>query len=149
MSYDSFNSPYGDFILEEKNGKIVKIYPGSLENKETSFICTLCKHQLIEYFEGKRKEFEIPFDVSGTSFQIKVWNEVLKIPYGQTKSYQEIASLIGNPKASRAIGMAVHKNPIPFIIPCHRVIGKKGKLTGYAYGLSFKRELLEMEKKHD
>ena len=109
----------------------------------------MCKNQLTEYFEGKRKQFDVPVFFTGSTFQIKVWKEVLKIPYGQTKSYQEIAELIGNPKASRAIGMALHKNPIPFIIPCHRVIGKNGSLTGYAYGLSLKKELLEMEKKYD
>lgn len=91
-------------------------------------------------------KFDLPLDARGTEFQKKVWNELLRIPYGETKSYKDIAVAIGNEKACRAIGMANNKNPIPIIIPCHRVIGSNGKLVGYAGGLNVKEKLLNIEK---
>ncbi len=103
--------------------------------------------QLDEYFEGKRKTFSLSVNPEGTEFQKKVWNELLKIPYGETRCYQDIAIGIANEKASRAIGMANHNNPIAIIIPCHRVIGKNGSLVGYAGGIERKIQLLELEKK--
>ncbi len=101
--------------------------------------------QLNKYFDGKLKQFTIPLNFTGTDFQIKVWNKLINIPYGQTKSYSEIAQLINNKKAVRAVGNANNKNPIPIIIPCHRVIGKNGKLVGYAGGLEIKQTLLAIE----
>ncbi|MFT4143405.1 MAG: methylated-DNA--[protein]-cysteine S-methyltransferase [Mobilitalea sp.] len=101
--------------------------------------------QLNEYFEGNRTEFSIKLNPKGTEFQKKVWEALTTIPYGETRSYIQIAKQIGNDKASRAVGSANHNNPIPYIIPCHRVIGAKGKLVGYAYGLSMKEKLLKME----
>lgn len=102
--------------------------------------------QLSEYFTGKRQEFDLNFSIdSGTEFQILVWQEMLKIPYGQTITYGEIAAKIGKPKAARAVGMACNKNPINIIVPCHRVIGGNGKLTGYAGGLVKKQWLLAHE----
>ncbi|MFI3236672.1 MAG: methylated-DNA--[protein]-cysteine S-methyltransferase [Lachnospiraceae bacterium] len=101
--------------------------------------------QLVEYFIGKRKAFDFPYEMRGTDFQKKVWRALCDIPYGETRSYKDIAKAIGNEKASRAVGMANNKNPIPFVVPCHRVIGASGKLVGYAYGLSMKGFLLEME----
>ncbi len=101
--------------------------------------------QLNEYFEGKRTEFSIKLNPKGTEFQKKVWEALTTIPYGETRSYIQIAKQIGNEKASRAVGSANHNNPIPYIIPCHRVIGANGKLVGYAYGLSMKEKLLKME----
>ncbi len=103
------------------------------------------KQELTEYFEQKRKTFTIPIKLIGTPFQKRVWQELLNIPYGTTVSYQEIATRIGNPKASRAVGQANNKNPIIIIVPCHRVIGKNGKLIGYAEGLDIKEELLTLE----
>ena len=102
--------------------------------------------QLCEYLEGRRKRFELPLSPDGTDFQKKVWNELMNIPYGETATYGEIAKRIGNPNASRAVGNANNKNPIPIFIPCHRVIGANGKLVGYAYGLDMKRTLLDLEK---
>jgi len=102
--------------------------------------------QLCEYLEGRRKRFELPLSPDGTDFQKKVWNELMNIPYGETATYGEIAKRIGNPNASRAVGNANNKNPIPIFIPCHRVIGVNGKLVGYAYGLDMKRTLLDLEK---
>lgn len=105
-----------------------------------------CVKQLDEYFQGNRKEFDVKLDFgSATAFYQKVWNALLEIPYGQTKSYAYIAEKIGNPKAVRAVGLANRNNPIAFIVPCHRVIGKSGNLQGYFYGLNTKRKLLELE----
>lgn len=102
--------------------------------------------QFSEYEKGIRKVFDLPLHLIGTDFQKKVWNALLEIPYGETRSYQEIAIRIGNPKAVRAVGGACNRNPIGIIVPCHRVIGKNGSLIGYAGGLSYKELLLEHEK---
>lgn len=104
--------------------------------------------QLDEYFQGKRTTFSLPFKLTGTPFQLAVWKELQNIPYGKTTSYKEIAQKINKPKACRAVGMANNKNPLPIIIPCHRVIGSNGKLIGYAGGLKLKNYLLELEKSH-
>lgn len=101
--------------------------------------------QLQEYFAGKIKEFKIPLHQVGTPFQLQVWQELLRIPYGETRSYSEIAAKVGNPKGQRAVGMANNQNPIGIVVPCHRVIGKNGNLTGYAGGLEIKQRLLELE----
>lgn len=102
--------------------------------------------QLRAYFAGERREFEIPLAPQGTEFQHRVWTELSKIPYGETVSYGQLAGRIGNPKASRAVGLANGSNPIPIVIPCHRVIGSNGKLTGYGGGLPVKEKLLALEK---
>lgn len=117
----------------------------SIEDKETELIKETYK-QIKEYLEGKRKIFDIPIKMKGTEFQKKVWKELTKIPYGETKSYKQIAEGIGKPKASRAVGMANHNNPIAIIVPCHRVIGTNNKLVGYAGGLDIKEKLLKIEK---
>lgn len=116
------------------------------ENKNLPQYILNCKKQLLKYFSGKRKTFDLKLKPKGTEFQLKVWNELLKIPYGETVSYSDIAKNIGKPKASRAVGNAVNKNPIFIIIPCHRVIGKSGSLVGFAYGLDKKEYLLNLEK---
>ena len=104
--------------------------------------------QLSGYFCGYLKKFEIPLDLQGTEFQKKVWNELLNIPYGETRSYKEIAEKICNPKAMRSVGQANNKNPIGIIIPCHRVIGSSGKLVGYAGGIEKKSCLLALEQSY-
>jgi len=104
--------------------------------------------QLEEYFAGKRKTFDLPLSPKGTDFQRKVWDVLTRIPYSETLSYGDVAKKIGNPKACRAVGMANNKNPIPIIIPCHRVIGSSGKLVGYGGGLHIKEKLLELEQKN-
>jgi methylated-DNA-[protein]-cysteine S-methyltransferase len=101
--------------------------------------------ELEEYFERKRYTFDIPIKPAGTPFQQSVWSALLAIPYGETRSYKEIAVFIGNPAACRAVGLANNRNPIPIVIPCHRVIGANGALVGYAGGLDFKKELLALE----
>lgn len=105
------------------------------------------RRQLKEYFAGKRSEFTIPMAPSGTVFRMKVWSTLARIPYGETASYGEVAAAIGNPAASRAVGMANHYNPIAIMIPCHRVIGSTGSLTGYGGGLDRKTILLDLEKR--
>jgi methylated-DNA-[protein]-cysteine S-methyltransferase len=101
--------------------------------------------QLAEYFAGNRQQFELKIAPKGTPFQEKVWQELCRIPFGRTASYQDIAVRVGNAKACRAVGMANNKNPIPIIVPCHRVIGKDGSLTGFGGGLDIKKQLLELE----
>lgn len=102
--------------------------------------------QLLEYFAGERRIFDLPLSIHGTPFQEKVWAALRDIPYGETRSYQQVAELIGNPKAVRAVGMANNRNPLPILIPCHRVVGKDGKLVGYAGGIARKRALLDLER---
>ena len=115
-----------------------------LVEKENDII-NKTQYQLDEYFAGIRQNFDIPIFLNGTEFQISAWNALLKIPYGETITYQQQAKNINRPKAVRAIGVANGANPISIIVPCHRVIGKSGKLTGYAGGLDIKRFLLELE----
>ena len=102
--------------------------------------------ELSEYAEGTRKKFTVPLDVAGTPFQKRVWKALCTIPYGETRSYGEIARQVGNPKAARAVGMANHDNPIALIVPCHRVIASDGSLGGYACGLKKKSQILAMER---
>lgn len=115
---------------------------------QTTELLSMATIQLDEYFQGKRTIFSLPFKLTGTPFQLAVWKELQNIPYGKTTSYKEIAQKINKPKAYRAVGMANNKNPLPIIIPCHRVIGSNGKLIGYAGGLKLKNYLLELEKSH-
>lgn len=148
----------GKIGIVEENGKIVKIViinkndennknVDDFIEKDTKLLVK-AKNELEEYFEGKRKEFDLPLKQEGTEFQKKVWNALSKIPYGETRTYKEIAKMIGNEKASRAVGMSNNKNNIPIIIPCHRVIGSNGKLVGYALGLDMKQYLLDLESKN-
>jgi O-6-methylguanine DNA methyltransferase len=104
--------------------------------------------QLKEYFAGTRKNFTLPLDLRGTPFQKQVWAALGQVPYGQTCSYGEIASRIGKPGSARAVGMANHNNPIPIVIPCHRIIGADGSLTGYGAGIHIKEKLLNLEKEN-
>lgn len=106
------------------------------------------KTELAQYFAGERTDFSVPLDLYGTPFQKLVWQQLLTIPYGETRSYKDIAMAIDAPKAVRAIGGANHNNPVPIIVPCHRVIGSNGALVGYGGGLSIKEQLLELEQNH-
>ena len=115
--------------------------------KETTLIKKAAS-QLFEYLNGKRRDFNLPLLKEGTDFQISVWNELLKIPYGETRSYKDIAIAINNEKAVRAVGMANNRNKISIFIPCHRVIGSNKKLVGYGGGLEIKEFLLNLEKKN-
>jgi methylated-DNA-[protein]-cysteine S-methyltransferase len=104
--------------------------------------------QLEEYFRGARREFDLPLRLDGTAFQTRAWRNLMEIPYGKTRSYGEQAACIGNPKASRAVGLANGRNPIPIVVPCHRVIGADGSLTGFGGGIARKRWLLAHEQRH-
>lgn len=144
------HSPIGELTLAAEDRAITHLlfghvsFPGAIE-EETPLLKEACR-QLEEYFACGRREFALPLKPPGTPFQEKVWQALLTIPYGETRTYQDIALLAGSPKAVRAVGSANHHNPISIFIPCHRVIGKNGSLTGYGGGLPAKRFLLELEK---
>ena len=146
-----YTSPIGIIEITAQNQKIISIF--FVEKSEysnhidspNSEILQKCANQLEEYFTQKRTDFELDIAPKGTKFQQKVWQVLQKIPYGKTVSYLEIAQQLGDPKAVRAVGMANGKNPISIIVPCHRVIGSSGNLTGYAGGLERKRFLLDLE----
>ena len=140
-----------DIGIAEENKAITGVFfgrdvPKGFVKKETPLIKKAAQ-QIKEYFDGKRKKFSLPIAMHGTEFQMDVWEALQKIPYGETRSYKEIAELINRPKAVRAVGMANNRNPISIIVPCHRVIGHDGKLVGYGGGLPLKQYLLELEKK--
>lgn len=103
--------------------------------------------QISEYLNGQRRDFDFPYILRGTEFQQKVWQALQSIPYGETRTYGEIAAAVGNPKAARAVGMANHHNPILIAVPCHRVVGANGQLTGYGSGLDMKEALLQLERR--
>lgn len=143
-TYLNYENIFLEIITENFKLKQINFVDKYIENIDNEFQ-TEIKNQLIEYFKGKRTEFTIDLEIEGTEFQKKVWEEMSKIPFGQTMSYGELAEKAGNPKGARAIGMACNKNKIPIIIPCHRVVGKNGKLTGFAGGLDIKEFLLKIE----
>ena len=146
-----YDTPVGKLIIGEENGAITRVtwtqLPKSYLQEETALIAE-CRNQLDEYFAGKRKFFDLPLAPKGTTFQQKVWSALQEIPYGEVCTYKDIAVAIYNPKGCQAVGGANGKNPIAIIIPCHRVIGKNGKLVGYAGGMENKKFLLELEKSH-
>ena len=141
------NSPVGNLLLVEQDNQLVKV---EFTEKDTTSIpdneiIILVKNQLDEYFAGQRQEFTLPLKPAGTEFQQKVWQELLLIPSGTTRSYQEVANRLGDPKCIRAAARANGQNPIAIIIPCHRVIGSGGEMTGYAGGIQRKKDLLTLE----
>lgn len=147
MEKSYYKSPIGILEIICENGKLVSLKLVDYcekSNVETNFIKDI-KKQLGEYFSGKRTTFDIKINPTGTDFQKMVRKELQNIPYGETKSYSEIAAAAGNRNAQRAIGNACNKNPIMIIIPCHRVISKNNNLGGYAYGRSIKEKLLNIE----
>jgi methylated-DNA-[protein]-cysteine S-methyltransferase len=116
-------------------------YPDTAGNQ----VLTEAEHQIMEYLNGGRTEFSLPLSVAGTPFQLRVWEAIHSIPYGRTMSYSDIAGQLGNRNKARAVGGAANANPLPLVIPCHRVIGARGSLTGFAGGLTLKKKLLELE----
>jgi methylated-DNA-[protein]-cysteine S-methyltransferase len=138
-----------DIGITEENNAITEVFfgrdmPAACTKAETPLI-KKAAGQIEEYFSGKRKKISLPLALRGTEFQMAVWEALQTIPYGETRSYGEIAVQIGRPKAARAVGMANHNNPISIIVPCHRVIGHNGKLVGYGAGLPIKEYLLNLE----
>jgi methylated-DNA-[protein]-cysteine S-methyltransferase len=144
-----YHSPIGilEIICSEDAVLSVMFVDKEMPVEENNIVLEKTVSQLDEYFNGMRKEFDLKISLDGTDFQKKVWNELLNIPYGTTLSYKELAIKIGNEKGVRAVGNANGKNMIWIIVPCHRVIGTNGSLTGYAGGLDRKQWLLEHEKK--
>ncbi|MBD1557518.1 methylated-DNA--[protein]-cysteine S-methyltransferase [Vibrio sp. S9_S30] len=151
--YTLLSSKLGDVTIQANDDGLLGIWfethttkPQELgrEDRHHKVLAEACK-QLTEYFEGSRKTFDVPLAAKGTDFQKQVWQALTQIPFGETWSYQDLANTIGNPKAVRAVGLANGRNPISVIVPCHRVIGKSGKLTGYAGGLERKEALLKLE----
>ncbi|PLS02877.1 methylated-DNA--[protein]-cysteine S-methyltransferase [Neobacillus cucumis] len=136
----SQNRPFEELEAWAKKG-----FPGSplVESKEKLMAY---ERELADYLEGKRKSFTLPFDYNGTDFQLAVWKALCEIPFGETRSYSEIANAINKPAAVRAVGTAIGKNPVLITVPCHRVVGKNGSLTGYRGGLEMKTRLLELER---
>lgn len=153
MKYIKYmNTKIGTISIIEEEKEIVAIEINQKTQHEEAIqkdtiLLKETEKQLTEYFEGKRKAFQVPLNPKGTKFMKEVWTALQDIPYGEVRTYRQIAEKVGNPKASRAVGMANHRNPIPILIPCHRVIGSNGKLVGYALGLDLKKLLLEWEKK--
>lgn len=142
-------SPLGNIRIGRDDTGIteLKFTEEPVSISEDELLCR-CVQELEEYFLGNRTVFDLPLSLKGTEFQKKVWNILTDIPYGHTETYGSIALKAGNPQASRAVGSACHNNPVWILIPCHRVIGKNGSLTGYAGGIERKQKLLEMEKKN-
>lgn len=146
-------SPIGPLGVGEEDGAITLILfagqqpPEGYREGETSLLREAWA-QLERYFAGELRQFSLPLAPAGTPFQQAVWRALEEIPYGETRSYGEIASQVGRPKASRAVGAANHRNPIPIVIPCHRVIGAGGTLTGYGGGLDRKKLLLDLERQN-
>ena len=154
------SAPAASFIYETAMGKVwitadhqaiigIRMFESSSSFQlARNHLTDMAADQLEEYLQGKRKEFTVPLKVEGSDFQKRVWAALEDIPYGHTCSYKQVAQMIGNPAASRAVGMANNKNPILIMIPCHRVVGSNGALIGYAAGLQLKQKLLEIEKQH-
>lgn len=149
---NTYEGIIGPYLLEETGGCLTHVWlgdrislvPEDRDIKETALLKE-AKAQLDAYFSGKLKDFSLPIAPAGTDFQLKVWKVLQTIPYGETITYGQLAEQVGNVKASRAVGMANSRNPLPIIIPCHRVIGTNHKLTGYTGGLDVKIKLLKLE----
>ena len=149
MNYFIYAMPLGRLTIVANESGLTQILfgPHSIEGaaKRPSALTNTAATQLQEYFAGKRRDFDLPLDPHGTEFQLKVWEQLKRIPYGETRTYAQVAEAVGSPKGFRAVGLANNKNPLPIVVPCHRVIGAGGKLVGYAAGIKIKRYLLELE----
>jgi methylated-DNA-[protein]-cysteine S-methyltransferase len=151
MLYKRFNSPVGVLTIFSSGKGIYRIefenekFPLEDFEEGIDFYIEECIRQLDLYFQKRLVNFDVKLDLQGTKFQMAVWEETLKIPYGSVVTYGEIAKRIGKPKAARAVGQALNKNPVPIIIPCHRVIGSGGNLTGFGGGIKIKEFLLKHE----
>ena len=144
----TYETVLGDVTLVEEDGALLAISLKSIQ-KGTELETTIIKEahrQITEYLKGERKVFDLPIRLRGTDFQQQVWTALLDIPYGETRSYKQIAEAIGNPKGMRAVGMANNRNPLLIVVPCHRVIGANGSMVGYGEGVEMKEFLLRLEK---
>ena len=153
LAYDTIHTAFGTIRVVVDRGRLSQVsiepdagppplYPDMIHDPQA---LTPFTAQIKAYLQGDLKHFDLPLDFSGTSFQNRVWAELARIPFGQTRSYQDIAAALGNPSACRAVGSACGKNPIPIVVPCHRVIAKSGGLGGFSGGLDVKKALLAIE----
>lgn len=154
----SYNSPFGTYTLVSSHQGVVCLETeketerrltrwkrhGIRLQRDVEYNAALAR-ELDAYFAGKLRRFTVPLDLRGTAFQLQVWEVLCSIPYGVTRSYRDVAQALGNPKATRAVGQAIGRNPVSIVVPCHRVIGSDGRLTGYGGGLPRKRALLDLE----
>lgn len=151
QTYFTYLTPLGPMTVASDGTAVTHVLFGThvLEGRAApTELTNRTANELQEYLAGKRTAFDIPLAPAGTDFQRAVWKALQNIPYGQTRSYADIAAVVGNPKATRAVGSANNRNPIAVLIPCHRVVGANGKLTGYAGGLALKQRLLDLERAH-
>ena len=152
MAWLALETPFGTMAVEGETALTRLWLPDALpvrqdREKETPLL-RRARRELLDYFAGERRAFDLPLAPVGTDFQRAVWAALAAIPYGQTRTYGALAAAVGRPRAVRAVGQANHKNPLPILLPCHRVVGKGGALTGYAGGLDLKRALLTLETAH-
>ncbi len=151
MRYSTLTTPIGELLLTaDDDGALTGVnlpnrHPDPAGWDRDDELLAGAREQLTEYFAGERTAFDLPLRPAGAPFQLRVWEALLRIPYGETASYGELARELGHPTAARAIGAANGRNPIAIVVPCHRVIGSNGSLTGYAGGLECKRALLDLE----
>ena len=156
--FDTFSTPAGKFsvALNEIGAVVATAFGGLTELRKRLHgedllpeptRCAAVRSQVLEFFGGKRHEFDVPLSPVGTTFQKQVWAELQRIPFGETRSYAQLAKALGRPQAARAVGRANATNPICLLVPCHRVIGADGSLTGFAFGEDIKRRLLELEQR--
>jgi methylated-DNA-[protein]-cysteine S-methyltransferase len=149
--WDTYESPIGRLTLVEREGRLRAVrFPGAgdsfaAENRRPERLAEAVR-QLEQYFGGERRRFELPLELLGSPFEQRVWEELRKIPFGSTLSYGELARRIGRPGQAREVGTAVGRTPVPIVVPCHRVIGADGSLTGYGGGLERKQALLDLER---
>lgn len=149
MEFWMFDTLLGTMAVGEEDGYINRVYlpnspmPRLMPHKTP--LLERAQEQITEYFDGRRQEFDLPLTFAGTDFQKKVWHALTEIPYGETVTYGALAERIGCPGGARAVGAANHCNPLPILVPCHRVVGAGGNLTGYAGGVEMKKALLELE----
>ena len=156
MQYTTMDSPVGTLLLAAEQGKLCLISFQDTDHPvtpdadwvEQPDALAPVVQQLHDYFEGKRREFDLELAPDGTAFQKSVWNALQRIPYGEVSSYGQVAVDLGRPSATRAVGSANGRNPLPIVIPCHRVVGADGSLTGFSAGVAVKRALLEHERRH-
>lgn len=154
LFYVRTSSPVGPLFLAastkglvrlEFEARVQEVKPNAAQMQECKPALAPYLRELNEYFSGERREFSLPLDLRGTEFQLACWRALLEIPYGETRSYRDIAQAIGHPHAYRAVGMSNNRNPVAIIVPCHRVIASSGSLCGYGGGLDLKRKLLDLE----
>lgn len=147
IRYAYYDFPFGILKIRYTDAAVVSINVAKKaeEDCERSKLSDLAHGQICAYLAGRLRDFDFPFELRGTGFQKRAWEALCRIPYGETRTYKQVAAELGNPKACRAVGLANNRNPLMIVVPCHRVIGTNGALTGYAGGLEMKKALLELE----